>query len=108
MAHDVTEELLNAAKNYLDITYTDTEVDQKLRGILSRGMRYIEKRAGTTLDFETEGNDERALLFDYAMYVRSGALSEFERNYLHELTALRLMSIGKAGESDGTEEAADI
>lgn len=81
--------LLEAARNYLDITWADPEGDKKLSGILERGIRYLDALAGEPLDYEVE-DVPRALLFDYARYVRSDALDEFQRNYLHELLSLQI------------------
>ena len=81
--------LLDAAKNYLDITWVDTTNDIKLAGILERGIKYLDRIAGAEQDYAIEG-DARSLLFDYARYVRSGALDEFAGNYLHELLALQM------------------
>ena len=81
--------LLNAAKNYLDITWTDADTDTKLTGILERGVAYLNRIAGVEQDYTVEG-DARALLFDYARYVRSNALDEFSTNYLPELLALQM------------------
>lgn len=82
------EALLEEVRNYLDITWEDDPGDKKLLGILKRGQQYLEKRAGGPLDFTKEG-DPKALLFEYARYVRSDALDEFQGNYLHELLVLR-------------------
>lgn len=49
------EELLNDVRNYLDITYSDTDGDTKLIGIITRGMAYLDAKAGKTLDYGTEG-----------------------------------------------------
>lgn len=84
--------LLSDVRNYLDITWDDPVGDKKLAGIILRGMAYIDARAGAVMDY-TEENSARSLLFDYCMYARSGALHEFEVNYLHDLTALRLSQI---------------
>lgn len=82
-------ELLEAAKNYLDITWTDAAGDVKLAGILERGMAYLDRVAGAAQDYEAESH-ARALLLDYARYVRSGALDEYMRNYLPELMTLQM------------------
>lgn len=87
-------QLLAAAKNYLDITWDDPEGDRKLSGILGRGMKYLDGIAGRELDYSTE-DKPRELLFDYARYVRSNALDEFQGNYLHELLALQISEGGK-------------
>ena len=81
--------LLNAVRNYLDITWEDTDGDTKLRGIISRGIKYIDSVAGTELDYTIE-DKPRELLFDYCRYVRSNALDEFQNNYLPELLTLQI------------------
>lgn len=81
--------LLAAARNYLDITWQDPDGDEKLSGILQRGIQYLNGVAGTALDFMAE-DTPRALLLDYARYVRADALDEFQSNYLHELLNLQI------------------
>jgi hypothetical protein len=81
-------ELLDAVRNYLDITYTDNAGDVKLTGIIMRGQAYLNRIAGETLDYDIEG-DARQLLFDYCRYVRSGALEDFAANFQSELLALQ-------------------
>ncbi|WP_418664356.1 hypothetical protein [Anaerotruncus massiliensis (ex Liu et al. 2021)] len=95
-------QLLAAAKNYLDITWDDPEGDRKLSGILGRGMKYLDGIAGRELDYSTE-DKPRELLFDYARYVRSNALDEFQGNYLHELLALQISEEvkGDTGKASG-------
>jgi len=81
--------LLNPLKNYLDITWVDEATEEKLLGIASRGIKYIDKIAGSEMDYSVE-DKPRELLFDYCRYVRSNALNEFEKNYIHELNSLRI------------------
>lgn len=81
--------LLDAVKNYLDITWEDPAGDQKLAGILARGIKYINSVAGAELDYTVE-DKPRELLLDYCRYVRSNALDEFQNNYLHELLSLQI------------------
>ena len=81
--------LLDAVRNYLDITWTDADGDLKLIGIISRGIKYINSVAGTELDYTIE-DKPRELLFDYCRYVRSNALDEFQTNYLPELLSLQI------------------
>lgn len=85
---ELPDGLLAAVRNYLDITWTDADGDEKLTGIISRGMAYIDKAAGTACNYENE-DKPRELLFDYCRYVRSGALDEFSTNYLSELLDLQ-------------------
>lgn len=91
------EGLLNAVRNYLDITWEDPAGDEKLSGVISRGMKYLNSVAGTELDYTTE-DKPRELLFDYCRYVRSNALNEFQNNYLHELLSLQISEEVKAHE----------
>ena len=88
---EVNAKLLPDVRNYLDITYEDTETDKKLTGIIERGVNYLQGIAGssTPVDFTVEGN-ARSLLFDYCLYARSNSLYMFEQNYKSSLVALRL------------------
>ena len=81
--------LLYAVKNYLDITWDDDAGDEKLSGIIARGMSYLNNVAGAELDYTVE-DKPRELLFDYCRYARAGALDEFQGNYLHELLTLQI------------------
>jgi hypothetical protein len=80
--------LLEAVRNYLDITWADPAGDEKLFGIISRGMKYIDSVAGEACDYTAEDKPQE-LLLDYVRYVRSNALDEFQKNYLSELLSLQ-------------------
>ena len=81
-------ELLEAVRNYLDITWVDAETDTKLTGIIGRGMSRLDNLAGVPLDYSIE-DLPRALLMDYCFYARSNALDEYENNYLPMLLSLQ-------------------
>lgn len=85
----VSDTLLAAVRNYLDITYVDTASDNKLRGIIGNGIRYLDDVAGTTQNYDISGMAQ-SMLYEYARYVRSGALDDFTKNYNAELSMLRL------------------
>ncbi|MCX7772213.1 MAG: hypothetical protein N2376_03770 [Clostridia bacterium] len=85
------EGLLEAVRNYLDITWDDPETDNKLAGIIARGIQYINKAAGVECNFSDE-NKPRELLLDYCRYARSNALGDFQTNYQHELLSLQMYS----------------
>ena len=87
--------LLEAARNYLDITWVDAAGDTKLTGIIERGMKYIDSLAGAAMDYSIE-DKSRELLLDYCRYGRSNALNEFQTNYLHELLSLQISQEVKA------------
>ena len=94
--------LLDEVKNYLDITWTDTQTDLKLTGIIERGKKYLKKVAGKELDFEAE-DKPKELLLDYCRYVRSHALEMFQQNYLHELLSLQIESEVDAYEAENPD-----
>lgn len=85
------EDLVKAARNYLDITWEDPAGDEKLRGILSRGVTYLNRIAGEDLDI-SEGTRGRELLLDYVRYVRAGVLQDFARDFTVELNGLNMES----------------
>ena len=87
--------LLEATRNYLDISWIDLAGDEKLTGIISRGIQYIDSLAGAAMDYTVE-EKPRELLLDYCMYARSNALSEFQQNYIHELLSLQISEEVKA------------
>ena len=87
--------LLEAVRNYLDITWVDVAGDEKLSGIISRGIRYIDSPAGAAMDYSIE-DKPRELLLDYCRYARSNALDEFQTNYLHEILSLQISQEVKA------------
>lgn len=86
---ELPEGLLEAVRNYLDITWEDPVGDEKLKGIIARGIKYIDGVAGKAMDYTIE-DKPRELLLDYCRYVRSNALNEFQNNYLHELLTLQM------------------
>ncbi|MDY3251222.1 MAG: hypothetical protein SOX32_12855 [Candidatus Choladocola sp.] len=81
--------LLGDIRNYLDITYEDSDTDKKLEGIIKRGMNYLDNVAGDKQDYEKE-ELPRSLLFDYCRYTRNNAFEIFETNFKAELIALRI------------------
>lgn len=94
--------ILESVKNYLDITWVDDNTDNKLLGIIERGMRYLNRASGSELDYSIE-DTPRALLFDYCRYARSNALEEFQNNYLHELLSLQISEEVARYEAETTE-----
>lgn len=81
--------LLDAVKNYMDITWEDPESDKKLQGIIARGKVRLEDIAGAPLDFNIE-DEPRGLLMDYCRYAMSNALEVFEKNFQSQLISLNL------------------
>ncbi len=83
------EGLLKDVRGYLDITWEDTATDDKLTGIIKRGMKYIDRIAGLECNY-TEDDKPKELLLDYCRYARSNALELFQKNYSHEILSLQI------------------
>ena len=100
------EGLLGAVRQYLDITWADAAGDEKLTGIIARGMSYLDHVAGTALDYTLE-DKPRELLFDYCRYARANALEDFQTNFLPELLTLQITqevaAYAAAEETTGTD-----
>ncbi len=82
-------DLLSDARNDLDITWEDARLDDKLLGILQRGMDYLDTAAGGAQDYSAQGLP-RALLLAYARYDLSGGRKDFAPAYQAELLMLRM------------------
>ena len=109
---ELAEKLLPGVRNYLDVTWDDPTGDKKIRGIIARGIGYLNRIAGEDLEYIETLEDEKTrvvegkaieLLYDYCRYVRSDALDAYMRNYLPELNALQIDArIGRmADNADG-------
>lgn len=86
---DLPVGLLGDVKNFLDITWTDTATDIKVEGFVRRGIDYLDRIAGESMDY-TKESIHRELLLNYCLYARSNAFHEFKKNYLHELNGLQI------------------
>ena len=97
MSATISADLLAEAKTYLDITWTDTETDAKLAGVLQRGIAYIADKTGIA----DVASDDRTkeLLFSYALYDRSGSLDAFKRNYAPDFIGLQIRTEVQASEN---------
>lgn len=90
---EIPAELLEAARNYLDITWEDETADEKLKGQLRRGISYITAKTGVSESaFAGQDVDYRAqeLLFNYVLYDRAGAVDQFKRNYQTDIVGMRI------------------
>ena len=101
MADDKDKTLLAEVKNYLDITWEDALGEQKLMGIVQRGMAAIKGKIGEC-DFFGE-TQEKALLFDYVMYARTGEIAAFWDNYKSEIISLQISRKVDAYAGNGEE-----
>lgn len=89
----ISEQLLAAAKNYLDITWDDADTDAKLDGELQHGIAYITAKTGVDPSaFAGDNVDLRAqeLLFNYLLYDRAGSIDQFKKAYRSDIVGLRM------------------
>lgn len=88
-ASETATQLLADVRNYLDITWADAAGDQKLLGIIDRGIAYVNRIAGRAQDYSASGA-ALGLLLNYCRYERANAFEDFAVNYRAELLALQL------------------
>lgn len=72
--------VLEAVKNRLNVTWSDTDTDNKYTGLIEDGIAYLDAKRGAPGDYTTPGAP-RTLLFEYVRYARDEALDVFENNY---------------------------
>lgn len=87
-ATDPMAALLAAVKNYLQITWTDTETDNRLTLLIQAGAAYLDSKLGEAGDYTVPGFS-RTLLLEYVRYGRDGALDVFENNYRAMILAMQ-------------------
>lgn len=80
--------LLYDVKNHLDITWVDEATDNKIRGLITSGVYYLDSKLGRGGDYETPGF-ARTLLMEYVRYARDSALDVFESNYQNMILAMQ-------------------
>lgn len=90
--------IISDVKRYLDITWEDDNTDKKITGIVNRGIKFLNDKAGDNLDYATEDRPKE-LLMEYCKYVRNGMLNEFMINYAPFLQDLRVKNGGVYGQS---------
>lgn len=90
---NVPTTLLSEVKNYLGITWNDSDMDTQLTGMIRRGIAYISSKTGVEVTAYT-GEDvnlrAQELLFNYVLYDRAGSVNDFKVNYRADLIGLRL------------------
>lgn len=92
--------MLAEVKNYLDITWIDTDTDTKLTSIIDRAKSTLNSYAGVELDFTTQ-TDNKQLLFDCIRYIYNNAFEHFKVNFADELISLRAISQVGLMDNDG-------
>lgn len=85
--------LLDEVKNYLDITWDDTDTDKKISGIIARGeVKIIDLVGAFRSDFDKD-TLAKSLLMEYCRLAWAGVPEKFEEIFRSELIGLRLKNI---------------
>lgn len=82
--------LLNDVKNYLNVTWEDSELDDKLKSMIERGKASLSNSIGQGLDFEND-TQAKTLLLNHVMYENSAILHEFYKDYKEEINTLYIL-----------------
>lgn len=85
----IPDGLLTIVKNYLDVTWTDTDTDSKIAGIIERGIAYLNSYTGGTLDYEAYAAPQEMLL-EYCYYAYHGEMDQFTSKYISQLVNLKI------------------
>lgn len=88
MSAETLAALLAAVKTYFQITWTDTDTDNRLTELINAGAAYLDSKFGETGDYTVPGYP-RTLLFEYVRYARDGATDVFENNYRAMILAMQ-------------------
>ena len=88
MSENELSALLEEIKNYLDITWYDPKEDEKLEGMIKRGMASLSGVLGECNFLEE--TQEKALLFQMIMYECAGERKQFWTNYKSEILSLQM------------------
>lgn len=103
---DVPAELLSDVENYLDITWSDPDTDQKISGLIAAGAVYLDSKLPQPADYGQDGLP-RTLLFEYVRYARDSALDVFENNYQPLLLSAQHEGLVSENAVGSTVQAAD-
>ena len=98
--------LLHDIKIALNVTWDDSDTDERLLGFIADGRAYIDDKLGEAGDYQSPGYP-RTLLKEYVRYARDEALDVFENNYQALILAMQNQKGVRdyAAAMEGTEKA---
>lgn len=85
----MTSNVIEIIKSCIGKSYLDEEGTARIMSFALQSADYLEKIAGTPLDFETDMLAQE-LLVNRVQYAISNALDDFQKNYRAELVELGL------------------
>ena len=86
--NDISPALLADVENYLNITWQNTDIDNKISNLIASASTYLDSKLGSAADYTADGLP-RTLLFEYVRYARDSALDVFETNYRSMILAMQ-------------------
>lgn len=100
---------LGDVKIYLNITWSDTDTDNKVNGIVARATAAMRKLIGNDdLTFvaasASNATIEDQLFLDCCRYMINNAYEDFTKNFLGDITALRAEYAVTAAEAAAESE----
>lgn len=87
----MNEALLRQVKRKLNITWSDTDTDDRVLDIISQAEAVIRHKLGITadaFDFSVSGI-ENILFLAYCLYLYNHCENEFDTNYMNEILQAR-------------------
>lgn len=82
--------MLNELKNYLNISWQDELIDNKLIQLVDESKAVLNHLMGVDLDYEQD-QEAKELLFNRVRYAYNNALDEFEKNFAQVILRKQLI-----------------
>ena len=82
--------MLEELKNYLNISWQDELIDNKLTQLVNESKAVLNHLMGIDLDYEQD-QEAKELLFNRVRYAYNNALDEFEKNFAQVILRKQLI-----------------
>ncbi len=82
--------MLDELKNYLNISWQDELIDNKLTQLVNESKAVLNHLMGVDLDYEQD-QEAKELLFNRVRYAYNNALDEFEKNFAQVILRKQLI-----------------
>lgn len=82
--------MLDELKNYLNISWQDELIDNKLIQLVNESKAVLNHLMGVDLDYEQD-QEAKELLFNRVRYAYNNALDEFEKNFAQVILRKQLI-----------------
>ena len=82
--------LIPIVKNYIDITWTDSDTDSKVAGIVREGIAKVKRLTNCTEEELIADEERTALVKEYSRLAWAGVPEKFVEFYKSDMIRLRL------------------